>query len=68
MKEERKEREGERRKKERRFLGFPEKLPRVNFRDQISETKFPVPNYERNRKKFSVSFPKTGTGKSRCLV
>ena len=36
--------------------------------DRISETKFPVPNCERNKKKFSVSFPKTGKGKSWCLI
>ena len=56
----------------RQILVFP-KFPRTNFREQISETtsreqifgnKFIVPSFERDKKEFSISFSKTGTGKS----
>jgi hypothetical protein len=43
-------------------------FPRANFREHFFESKFSVPDSEKDRDKFSISFPKTGTGKSWCLV
>jgi hypothetical protein len=56
----------------RQISVFP-KFPRTNFREQISETtsreqifgnKFIIPSFERDKKEFSISFSKTGMGKS----